>query len=290
MEPQHGASTVLTPLCTPPALFPVFTPNAVYDSPPSFVSASMNRAKWIARQHFFRVMIVFLANFVLMLEPASEQVLGQASFFGMIVRFVRSRSARRADLLHFTQVSIMLAPTFPVQVFLFVSAMLVLGMCLGWAWGCAAMAAGLKARNQVVLASAVQRAQTRYRRLRSLLTASLALTLLTSSVASATNPDVAYRSTIFHGNFLDARSTVVFGVFLAVGTFVFGLIRATTPKLMLLAIFGTIVVDVMVRRSYVSRATVPLAEPSPLQCSYGPLFPVNQYTLATTFLSCVTRD
>jgi hypothetical protein len=251
----------------------------------------MNRAKRIARQHFFRVMIVFLANFVLMLEPASEQVLGQASFFGMIVRSsALSSSPGRADLLHFTQVSIMLVPTFPVQVFLFVSAMLVFGMCLGWAWGCAAMAAGLKARSQVVLASAVQRAQRRYRRLRSLLTASLALTLLASSVASATNPDVAYRSTIFHGNFLDARSTVVFGVFLAVGTFVFGLIRATTPKLMLLAIFGTIVVDVMVRRSCVPRATVPQAEPSPLQCSYGPLFPVNQYTLATTFLSCVTRD
>ncbi|BGP73444.1 hypothetical protein NBRC10513v2_006855 [Rhodotorula toruloides] len=207
------------------ALFPAFEPNALYDSPPSFVAASQKRAKWIARQHLFRAMVVFLANFVLMLEPASEQVFGQASFFGMIV-------------------AIMLPPTFPVQVFLFVSAMLVLGMCLGWAWGCAAMAAGLKARSQVILAAAVQRAQT--------------------SVASATNPDVAYRSTIFHGNFLDARSTVVFGVFLGVGTFFFGLIRAAAPKLMLLAIFGTIVVDVM--------------------CSYGPLFPVNQYTLATTFL------
>lgn len=72
---------------------------------------------------------------------------------------------------------------------------------------------------------------------------------LSRSVASATNPDVAYRSTIFHGNFLDARSTVVFGVFLGVGTFFFGLIRAAAPKLMLLAIFGTIVVDVMVRRA-----------------------------------------
>ncbi|GEM12833.1 fusaric acid resistance-like protein [Rhodotorula toruloides] len=207
------------------ALFPVFEPNALYDSPPSFVSASMARSKRVARQHLFRAIIVFLANFVLMLEPASEQVFGQASFFGMIV-------------------AIMLPPTFPVQVFLFVSAMLVLGMCLGWAWGCAAMAAGLKARSQLILAAAVQRAQT--------------------SVASATNPDVAYRATIFHGNFLDARSTVVFGVFLGVGTFFFGLIRAAAPKLMLLAIFGTIVVDVM--------------------CSYGPLFPVNQYTLATTFL------
>ncbi|BGP35025.1 hypothetical protein JCM10296v2_006855 [Rhodotorula toruloides] len=207
------------------ALFPVFEPNALYELPPSFVAASQKRAKWIARQHLFRAMVVFLANFVLMLEPASEQVFGQASFFGMIV-------------------AIMLPPTFPVQVFLFVSAMLVLGMCLGWAWGCAAMAAGLKARSQVILAAAVQRAQT--------------------SVASATNPDVAYSSTIFHGNFLDTRSTVCFGVFLGVGTFFFGLIRAAAPKLMLLAIFGTIVVDVM--------------------CSYGPLFPVNQYTLATTFL------
>lgn len=41
------------------------------------------------------------------------------------------------------------------------------------------------------------------------------------------------------------------------------------PKLLILSIFGSIVLDIM--------------------CSYGPLFPVQQYTLATTFLSASSR-
>lgn len=54
--------------------------------------------------------------------------------------------------------------------------MLVIGMLLGWAWGSAAMAAALRARSQVLLASSVQR--------------------VTAGVAGATNPDVQYRMEI----------------------------------------------------------------------------------------------
>lgn len=146
-----------------------------------------------------------------MLEQKSLLVLGNAGFFGLIV-------------------SAMLPPMFPVQLFLIVSFMLVLGMCLGWAWACAGMAAALRARSQVLLARQVQTTRT--------------------SIASATNPDSAYRRQIFEGAFLDARSTVVFGVFLGTGAFVFGLLRAKRPKLLLLSIFGTIVLDVMVRRAH----------------------------------------
>ncbi|KPV71578.1 uncharacterized protein RHOBADRAFT_31005 [Rhodotorula graminis WP1] len=170
-------------------------------------------------------MLVFLGGFVLMLERASLQVLGNASFFAGIV-------------------TVMLPPMFAPQVFLLAAATLVVGQCIGWAWGCAAMVASLRARDQVLLLSQVQRAQ--------------------AGIAGATNPDVEYRREIFEGAFLSWRSTLVHGFFFAVGLFALGLIRAKMPKLMILSIFGTIVLDIM--------------------CSYGPLFPVQQYTLATTFL------
>ncbi|BGP43100.1 hypothetical protein JCM10449v2_007124 [Rhodotorula kratochvilovae] len=170
-------------------------------------------------------MLVFMGGFILMLEPTSLRVLGQASFFAGIV-------------------TVMLPPMFPVQMFLMAAATLVVGQCLGWAWGCAAMAAALRARDQVLLVSQVQRAR--------------------AGIAGATNPDVAYRREIFEGAFLDWRPTLTYGFFFAVGLFALGLMRVKAPKLMLLSIFGSIVLDIM--------------------CSYGPLFPVQQYTLATTFL------
>ncbi|GAA5952078.1 hypothetical protein JCM10213_005355 [Rhodosporidiobolus nylandii] len=208
------------------ALFPHFSPNALYSAPPAFITSGNSRLAWRSRKHLLRAMIVLLASFILVLNPDSLTVLGQASFFGMIV-------------------SVMLPPTFPAQVYLLVATTLVLGMCVGWAWGCAAMAAALRARSQLILASAQQRVQ--------------------AGIAGATNPDVEYRLAIFQGEFLDWRSTLVFGVFLWIGLFALGLIRAKGPQAtFLLAIFGSIVMDVM--------------------CSYGPLFPFQQYTLATTFL------
>lgn len=50
---------------------------------------------------------------------------------------------------------------------------------------------------------------------------------------------------MFEGAFLDARVSAVYGVFFFFGTFFFGYLRASKPKLGLLAIFGTIVIDVM---------------------------------------------
>ena len=44
-------------------------------------------------------------------------------------------------------------------------------------------------------------------------------------------------------------STVVFGVFLAFGTFLFALIRAYAPRLTLMSVFGTIAIDIFCVRS-----------------------------------------
>lgn len=57
--------------------------------------------------------------------------------------------------------SIMLPPYMAFSVFVFAILTLVVGMCLGWAWGVAGMAAALRARSVTLLASQYTRAQSR---------------------------------------------------------------------------------------------------------------------------------
>jgi hypothetical protein len=46
-----------------------------------------------------------------------------------------------------------------VGLFLIAIITMIIGICMGWAWGAASMAAGLQARSQVLLNSQVQREQ-----------------------------------------------------------------------------------------------------------------------------------
>jgi Putative ER transporter, 6TM, N-terminal len=48
---------------------------------------------------------------------------------------------------------------------------------------------------------------------------------------------------VFHGIFLDPASSAVYGVFLFIGTYALGAIRAQLPRLILLTILGSIVLD-----------------------------------------------
>ena len=50
----------------------------------------------------------------------------------------------------------MLPPYLAFSIFLFALLTVIVGMCLGWAWGVAAMAAGLQARDQALLAQQTQ--------------------------------------------------------------------------------------------------------------------------------------
>jgi hypothetical protein len=97
----------------------------------------------------------------------------------------------------------------------------VVGMCLGWAWGVAAMAAALRARSTTLLASQYTTAQ--------------------SSLVSGVAPDAQFQSFIFHGDFLDARSSAVFAVFFFVGIYAMSALRAVAPKMTLMSIFSMIV-------------------------------------------------
>ncbi|KAH9849321.1 hypothetical protein C2E23DRAFT_870653 [Lenzites betulinus] len=163
-----------------------------------------------------------------MLPNKSLSTLGNTAFFSLLL-------------------SVMVPPNMPFQVFLFVITTIVLGLALGWAIACAGMAAALAARDQTLLRQSLQQQA--------------------QSTAGLANPDALFQAAIFNGNFLDTRSTVVFGVFLGFGCFLFALIRAYAPKLTIMSVFGTIAIDIF--------------------CSFGPLFPFAQYTLLNSILTSV---
>lgn len=111
------------------------------------------------------------------------------------------------------------------------------------------MAAALRARDQTLLASQYTRAQ--------------------SNLVSGSTPDAQFRRFIFEGDFLDARSTVVFGVFFFIGIYALAALRAKAPKLTLLSIFGMIV---MVGATYPPLVLCKLIRSLSIQivmCTYG---------------------
>ncbi|KAH9896908.1 hypothetical protein C8Q73DRAFT_642067 [Cubamyces lactineus] len=163
-----------------------------------------------------------------MLPNKSLATLGNTAFFALLV-------------------SVMVPPNMPYQVFMFAITTVVLGLALGWALACAGMAAALAARDQTLLKETLQRTA--------------------ASAAGLANPDALFQNAIFNGDFLDTRSTVVFGVFLGFGCFIFALVRAYAPKLTIMSVFGTIAIDIF--------------------CSFGPLFPFSQYTLLNSLLTAV---
>lgn len=60
------------------------------------------------------------------------------------------------------------------------------------------------------------------------------------------------QGSIFKGAFLDPRSSAVHGVFIFLGCYFFAWIRATKPKLTLLSIFGTIILDSESFQAYIT--------------------------------------
>ncbi|KAI5832414.1 hypothetical protein K523DRAFT_344860 [Schizophyllum commune Tattone D] len=169
-----------------------------------------------------RCTIVLLAAMILLVDQDTLATMGQAGFFAALV-------------------CVMLPPNLALPLWTIAAATLLIGMCLGWAWGIAAMASANNVRSQSRLLAAQQE-------------------MIQNNVTQPLDQQIW----IFHGYFLDPRSSAVYGAFLFIGAYFMGTIRAHFPKLALLAIFGTIVMDVM--------------------CSYGPLLPQTNYTLAKLFV------
>ncbi|KAF9475517.1 hypothetical protein BDN70DRAFT_883627 [Pholiota conissans] len=176
---------------------------------------------------WIRCVVVFAATAVLMVGTKTSNTMGQAAFFSLIV-------------------SVMLPPSLAFSLFLVAATTLLIGMLLGWAFGNAAMAASLAARSSSLLAEQQQK-------LGSMLNPN-----------STTPLAVQTQEFVFHGMFLDPRSSAVYGAFLFVGAFAMGALRAYLPNLTLLSLFGTIVLDAI--------------------CTTGPLLPTKNYTLAKIFL------
>ncbi|EIN05213.1 hypothetical protein PUNSTDRAFT_107508 [Punctularia strigosozonata HHB-11173 SS5] len=190
---------------------------------PSWVTDNLKSPK--SRKTLIRCWIASWVAFVIILPNQSLTTLGNAAFFTALV-------------------SMIVAPSMPLQLFVLAIAMVMMGFLVGWGLGSAAMRGALAARSQLLLKHTLQQAQQR--------------------AASSQNPDAEFKAEVFQGQFLDTDSSVVFGVFLAAGTFFLALARAYLPKLMVLSIFGTISLDVF--------------------CSYGPLFPFAQYTILNSIL------
>ncbi|PWN43524.1 hypothetical protein IE81DRAFT_288554 [Ceraceosorus guamensis] len=163
--------------------------------------------------------------FILLFPNKSLATLGQAAFFTCIV-------------------TIMIPSNMPVFIWLLANTTLVLGAAFGWAWSAAGMAASRRARPAGVLSERLQSVQ--------------------SSVATATNPQAAYRGAIFRGELVQPASTGVTAAFFVVGCYFFAVIMAKAPKLKIFAIFGIIVMDIGL--------------------TYGPLFPAPPYTIPTIFM------
>ncbi|CAE6431790.1 unnamed protein product [Rhizoctonia solani] len=198
------------------------SPKSISVLPEWASKAASRRRSW---KLLARCWVATWVCFILILPNKTLPVMGNAAFFAALASFIAP-------------------PAMAFQMYFFAMFTLMIGCLLGWAWGSAAMAAALQARDQVLLSRALLSTQ--------------------QAATNEANPDAYFRKAVFRGDFLDTRSTVVFGVFLGIGVFALALMRVKSPKLTLASIFGTIFLDVI--------------------CSYGPLFPSGQYLILQTFL------
>ncbi|KAF7318664.1 hypothetical protein HMN09_00378100 [Mycena chlorophos] len=176
-----------------------------------------------------RCALALAGGLVLLVDDATLKSMGQAGFFASLV-------------------AMLLPPSMALSLFIMAAFTMLFGMLLGWAWGNAAMAAALHVQDKALLAQRVGAIEK----------AGLAANLTMAQITSELQVQA------FHGAFLDPRVSAVYGAFLFIGAFFFGVVRARAPRLMLLGIFGMIVLDVV--------------------ATTGPLLPTANYLLPKLFL------
>jgi len=101
-------------------------------------------------------------------------------------------------------VTVMVPPSFPVQLYFLAMTTLLVGCLFGWAWGSAAMRASLTARDQVLLLSQLRLAKQRSD-LQHFVIGIRVENIVSFSAASSANPDAEFKLEIFQGAFLDWR-------------------------------------------------------------------------------------
>ncbi|KAJ6565829.1 hypothetical protein DFH09DRAFT_1472533 [Mycena vulgaris] len=183
-------------------------PRAFLTVLPKWVSEPLqSRRAW---KVLLRCWVASLLSFVILLPDASLRTigvtfLGHSGFFALLT-------------------SLLLPPYLPVQLTIFLLSTLVAGLLSGWGLGIGAMRAANAVRDQAFIHAVGLQIQVS----------------INSTTAFQANPALAKSTAVFSGWFLDIRATAVYGAFLGVGAFIFGLMRAYAPKLIFMSIFGTI--------------------------------------------------
>ncbi|KAM0751044.1 hypothetical protein T439DRAFT_380062 [Meredithblackwellia eburnea MCA 4105] len=176
----------------------------------------------------FRCYLTNLICMFLIFPTSVRQLLGSACYFPALAAFI-------------------LPPNFPLQLYVLALFTMVIGSLTGWAYSCAAMAASLVVRSQARLDAAY---------------------LASGGVNINDDASTArFLRMIFSGQFLDPRSTAMYGVFFCVGCFFFAYMRTIAPTLALFSVFGCAFVDVV--------------------CSYGPFFPTVDYDISKIFFIAI---
>ncbi|KAK1764196.1 hypothetical protein QBC33DRAFT_561941 [Phialemonium atrogriseum] len=151
----------------------------------------------------------WVATILIFIGPALNSI-GIATFFGSLLLYI-------------------VPPASILFVYLLASLSLLLGMCLGWAWGLLTMKAALAARP-------APETQARF----------LALQQQAAVQAQQSGESVTWEAQklVHDGFMLDARVTVVFYVMCCVFVYTLARLRCSNAKLVLMQLFGTIIVDI----------------------------------------------
>ena len=93
---------------------------------------------------------------ILLVDQDTLATMGQAGFFAACVVIPLHHSFVLTSLYPFSLVCVMLPPNLALPLWTIAAATLLIGMCLGWAWGIAAMASANNVRSQSRLLAAQQ--------------------------------------------------------------------------------------------------------------------------------------
>ncbi|KDN34054.1 hypothetical protein RSAG8_12842, partial [Rhizoctonia solani AG-8 WAC10335] len=181
-------------------------PNLIKLTPDWTTRAVFRPRNW---KLFLRCWISTWVCFILILPSKSLETMGSA--YDLLDFYFISPPIDRISLSCFfaCMACFLLPPNVTFQVYLFSIAILLLGCLVGWAWGSIAMAVAFAARDNVSLGISVQAQE---------------------SIVNEPNPVASLQKMVFRGDFLDTRSTIIFGVFLRVGTFMFTVLCQSSQR------------------------------------------------------------
>ncbi|KAM5356927.1 hypothetical protein ACJ41O_003573 [Fusarium nematophilum] len=154
---------------------------------------------------------VWVATILVFIDPTLESI-GLATFLGAIVLFI-------------------VPPAGILFVYLLAALTLLFGMCLAWAWGLLTMKAAYAARPDSMTQAKLGELQQQ---------------AVAAANVSGQTPLWEAEVLIHEGFMLDARVTAIFYVLGCLFIYALARLRCANPKLVLMQMFGTIVMDIFI--------------------------------------------